>query len=424
MFQRSAWTSLFISLLAMLFCFQTDVSATGDPVPVAELTAAPALTKITLINTPGFDDEFNHYAWSVAVFNEKLYVGTWNMEDDYGDISHGAKVYRYLDDGSQWENVVENGLGDISNFGIRMLIPFMGENGTEALYGTTMNVNGLEVWRSETGDFGDWQRVVGGDSQYPNGFGRAFNQSGRAMAVYEIDGKKWLYLGAMAVGGGQIWRTADGFIWQKVTDARRLGLKGMPLAMATMCVYQDDPGKPAALFVGTWGVLGFNVIKTYDGVNFQKVATGGLGNLLNEGITKMIPFQGRLWLLTINYVQGFDVYASGTGVISGNADWQKVATKGFTDPGNVYAWDGAVYTHASGEKRLYIGTNNPYNAFYLYSVTEDFRWAAEVGGTEGNYPNGLGDPYLFALRTLAVYQGKLIMGSAANIRPARVWMAE
>ncbi len=384
-----------------------------------------ALSDIELISEPGFSETYNRYAWSMTVFKNRLYVGTWNTSGPtFHKISHGTQVLRYTG-GTEWETVLDGGLNNTDNTGLRTMIvwddPDDDPDKGPAIYGTTMNeVDGLEVWRTFDGD--DWEAVVGGDAPYPNGFdaGRE-NDSGRGMAIFNAQGKQWLYLGTHRRKGAEIWRTDDGITWEKVADASSLGLSKRTVAMATMCVFQDDPDKTPALFIGTWGLYGFDVIKTYDGIHFEIVATRGIHKKTNKGATKLIAFDGKLWVLCVNYIDGFDIYTAGPGVIDGNEDWELYATNGLTDNRNNYAWNAIVYDNGTGP-RLYIGTFNLRHGCMLYSINSDLEYAVEVG-TGSEYPNGLVDAIMYGARSFAIYNNELVIGLASLRSQTTVWTA-
>ena len=128
------------------------------------------------------------------------------------------------------------------------------------------------------------------------------------------------------------------------------------------------------------------------------------------------------------FLEGFDVYASYPGrAIEGNDDWELVVTRGFTDRLNSYAWNAIVYPadDDGGEiagSRLYIGTFNLFRGFTLYSITADEEWAVEVG-PGSTVRNGIWTPLNYGVRTLEIWEGKLIIGCAGMFKPTDVWMA-
>ena len=409
-------------------------------------SADPALSgfeKIT--DEEGFGNSMNIYAWSMEIFGSDIYVGTlnllkpsfnldreWDFDSQVGllpDITTGTEVFRY--DGSQWQQVVDGGLGDRFNIGLRKMIIWHDDSNRPVIYGTTCNpIAGLEVWRTYDGE--NWEVVVGVSAPdpdqgiYGNGFtaGRK-NFSGRGMTIFkDPSDQEWLYLGTLKANGGEIWRTANGVNWEKVADADSIegpdSAVSQPIAISDMMVYDDGGGD--ALFVGTWGLGGLSVYKSYNGEDFVKVASGGIIDPDNLGVHKLITFQGRLWLLGENYDTGFPAFVSKLGkTIDSNDDWELVATGGFTNPDNRYAWQGQVYDNGSGE-RLYIGTTNPEVGAHLYSVTQDGQWAVEMG-TEDT-PPGWGNPDTRGIRTMSIWEGKLVLGTTGVDKGIDVYLAE
>src|SRR3972149_3677948 len=140
------------------------------------------LTDIRQINKDGFNIESNKYAFSMAVFKGSLYVGTLNIEKLPGmwnfftgastkKVTDGAEVWRYDADGT-WTRVVNKGLGDRLNLGLRKMVVIK-----DCLYGVTANHDeGMEVWR--TCDGIDWKRTAIG------GVGDKQNTSGRGLGFF------------------------------------------------------------------------------------------------------------------------------------------------------------------------------------------------------------------------------------------------
>jgi len=423
---------------------------------VTEPTASPALGDFDDINTAGFGDMDNRYSWSMVKFKDHIYVGTWNLVTPMSffqlvlgyffpgflnGVSYGTEVWRYDEGifGNSWTRVVNNGLGDRDNVGLRKMVvwddPDDSPDRGPAIYGTTINlVDGLEVWRSFDGT--KWEIVVGRGASIGPGFGYGpANESGRGMVALG----DYLYMGVMRVEGGQIWRTANGTDWELVTSVAQLDGNWFgwfhtfgSLAMADMCLFDDDGDGVEELFVGTWRIFGFSVYK-YDPSSdvWSRVAESGMGKWSNIGVHQLVPFNGRLWILTVNFGEAFDVFASNpvdpAAGITSNADWELVLTRGFTDTGNYYAWNGIVYPVGENgeelpESRLFVGTFCLDRGFYLYSVTKDGEWAVEVG-RGSRVPNGISTSLNYGARTFEIYEGKLVIGCAGMLKGTDVYLA-
>jgi hypothetical protein len=127
-------------------------------------------------STNGFGDNENIYAWGMEVFNDSLFVGTFNAKGSFMILkpgtkkdmrllmaeamlrqkSEGCEVWKTFD-GMQWIQVVgdetllgmdgvANGFGDVNNSGIRSISTHT-VNSEETLFIGTMNhVTGCEIW--------------------------------------------------------------------------------------------------------------------------------------------------------------------------------------------------------------------------------------------------------------------------------------
>ena len=89
-------------------------------------------TFTTQENTDGFGDVNNSGIYAMAVFNSKLYAGTYNS-------TTGAEVWQY--DGTTWTQSNADGFGDDGNVGVYSLTTY-----NSKLYATTENLSGAEVW--------------------------------------------------------------------------------------------------------------------------------------------------------------------------------------------------------------------------------------------------------------------------------------
>jgi hypothetical protein len=436
---------------------ETIPGAEESSVPhlVTEATASRYLSSISQINYDGFDGILllcdNFYSFSMVNFEGTIYVGTWNLRErlyslydlfillfdpsvSHQDMSNGAEIWRYEGGllGRTWDKVVDGGLGDRYNMGVREMTvwddPDDSPDRGPAIFATTYNAkHGCEIWRSFNGT--SWEVVVGRGADLGPGFGFGDgNDSGRALAAMG----DYVYAGVMRANGGQIWRSANGSDWEYVTSCQDLERSSFwinfigSMAMSDMRLFDDDNDGVEELFVGTWRLFGFSVYRYDPDTNkWSNVAMYGIKNWSTSGVSKLVPFNGRLWILTINYLQGFDVYASNptnpAAGIRSNADWELVATKGFNDVGNYYSWSGIVYPVGSnGEElsnsRLFIGSFCLDRGFYLYSVTKSGEWAIEAS-------RGYDNPNNYGVRSMSILDGYLILGTAGMVTGTQVYRA-
>ena len=132
----------------------------------------------TLVRDDGFSDK-NNWFDHLFEFQGKLYAGLghWVCDDPDCNTGHsnGGEVWR-SSDGTTWNQVVSGGFGDTANAEVQVFTAFADQLYAGTWSGTS--TQGLEIWRSATGDQGTWSQVVS------NGFNDAGNQTVLAFAVH------------------------------------------------------------------------------------------------------------------------------------------------------------------------------------------------------------------------------------------------
>jgi hypothetical protein len=139
----------------------------------------------------GFGNPNNHAAYSAAVFNNWLYVGTMNWRE-------GCEIWRT--DGDIWEKVVGGGCSIDFGFGDdkdgferdiyawEMNVFSDTISGTEHLYVGTFNIAGCELWRTINGN--NWTCLIGENGILKRGFNkvllplRTHNYGVRRMEIF------------------------------------------------------------------------------------------------------------------------------------------------------------------------------------------------------------------------------------------------
>jgi len=383
-----------MKLMVIIAALLVGASAVGGDVLDTE-----TLTGVRQINRDGFGGDANKYSFSMAAFGDALYVGTLNLKNMGGMfnffaglpakyVTEGAEVWRY-DRSGEWTRVVEGGLGDRANIGVRKMAAI-----GKCLYGVTANHNsGMEVWR--TCDGYDWEVVV------DDGFGEPKNTSGRGLGWF--DG--YIYVGVEnRSDGAQLWRSRDGDDWEKAADQ---GL-GDP-ANVWVSDFAEFNGR---LYMGTLNITGgMELFSTRDGRHFERHMTGGGDKRTNMAGMKLITFNGRLLVSTMDFFNGFDLYSSEDGV-----DFSRIMANGYNDDHNAYLWQMEVYNG-----RLYAGTYYhklpwPNGAFHLYSSADGEDWVVED-------VTGFGNPFHYGVRSMSVYDGNLIVGTASPRYGTKVFAA-
>lgn len=368
---RGAWRLLSLALV----CGTLAWSAA----PAAAQSCTPSFRQV---NTGGFGERHNLYAWSMQEFQGKLYVGTLNNVD-------GPQIWRF--DGSSWEKVHSRPFASTGNTGFRSMIVF-----NDKLYAASVNeTQGAELWR--TADGVQWEMVASGGLGTPN------NTSFRGLTKFG----QWLYMGTQnqSGSGSQLWRSRNGTNWSPVNQD---GFGDTTNESAhSIAVFQSQ------LYVGTTNTQRMQILRSSDGVNFERVVGAGAAVPAGFGIAgttntqHLYAYNKRLYVGTGNLSAGFSVFRTADGVT-----YQKVAAGGAGDPDNFFAWRFFAF-----ENKLWLGTGN-FNVTggeggsVLRSADGLTNWQTLVGKNGSYYSYGFDKVLNWGIRTLAEYNGKLYIGTA------------
>jgi hypothetical protein len=126
----------------------------------------------------GFGDNHNVYAWTMSVFHDTLYVGTYNVIKEYIPVSFGK--------------MFQNKKGGIAFWVGSDMLKKKGD--------------GCEIWKTVDGT--NWVQVVGNETMGPgNGFGDINNNGARSIAIYQMNNEDALIIGTSnAMTGCEIWK--------------------------------------------------------------------------------------------------------------------------------------------------------------------------------------------------------------------------
>jgi hypothetical protein len=293
----------------------------------------------------GFGQASNTAIDHLLEFNGQLYAGT------AGDGESGGEVWR--SDGLNWTRVVSQGFGDPTNGEILRLAVF-----SDTLYASAWSytsTHGAEIWRSSTGDPGDWTRVVA------NGFNGDANNA-VAPSFESFNGH--LYAGTLnTTTGGQVWRTTNGTTWAQV-NANGFGTANnravSALAAFKGYLYAGTVG-------GAAGVTGAEVwrCQVCDGSDWTKVVNNGFGDSATYRAPALEVLGSDLYFVVGNNTTGMEVWRTSDGT-----SWEQVGFAGFGDTNNSTSyWDNSV---AVFDGSLYVGTVNSVSGgevwLYLHKV--------------------------------------------------------
>jgi tripartite motif-containing protein 71 len=288
--------------------------------------------------TGGFNDSANKGIDHLAEFKGNLYAGTWT------DKGTGGQLWR-SSNGTGWSPVMTGGFGDPTNGEVYHLAAF-----NDTLYATTWSyttTHGLEVWRSATGNGGEWTKVAS------NGFGDSHNQA----ATLEVFNGR-LYAGtfngsgANPANGGQVWRTSNGTDWEPVNTGGFGQISNW--AVSSFAVFENY------LYAG---VLGWDSVHNFpggqqvwrcaqcDGSDWALVADGAFGHTNPRDVGALISSDDALYAVTDDYAAGMGVWRTTNGTA-----WAQINLDGFGNSNNY----GPYFDHSVTifNDILYVGTTN------------------------------------------------------------------
>lgn len=284
------------------------------------------------VNINSFNTPENSHATSMEVFNDGLYVGVFNEE--------GGEIW-LTGDGTSWDQVNIASFG-LDNDCVRVMSTFAPYGSNQHLYIGTDNKKGTQVWITSNGI--DWLLLE------ENGFGDENNTSIYCMGIF----KNYLYLGTVnQQSGTQVWMTKGGITWTKAnTDGFGYNSNRASYSMCTLKDY---------LYVGTVNHLtGTQVWRTSDGVTWQQSNVDGFGDPANSASYCMAVFKSRLYVGTGNVVA--QVWRTEDGVI-----WEQANLDGFGDSDNRRVHSLIVF-----DDYLYAGTGNKKGTeIWKYKASEE-----------------------------------------------------
>jgi len=174
-------------------------------------------------NKGGFGNPDNSGAWSIKEFKDYLYVGTMNW--DFSDQG-GCEIWR-SQDGLHWEQVVDHGFKPLMSNNEKKAVntyAWIMEVFQDELYMGTFNSRlplrnddgtGCQLWK--TSDGANWNKVPlpNGENGYQDGFGEKENYGIRRMTVFNDE----LYVGIASSffhdHASEIWKF-DGITWTPI----------------------------------------------------------------------------------------------------------------------------------------------------------------------------------------------------------------
>jgi hypothetical protein len=287
----------------------------------------------TQVTVPGFDSIYganNAIVFDMFVFKDQLYAGTgyWTNTDSAGQIWRSAE-------GTEWSLVAADGLDDPNNLGFTTFASFNG-----MIYAAALNgAEGAEIWRSTTGNEGDWHQVVA------EGFG-----GGPAYFIITsltmFKGQLYATVEATPGTGAQVWRTSNGVDWTLVSED----------GFGDVNNYQTGASVVfgGRLYVTTRNdATGAQLWRTMDGVTWEQVVGDGFGDINNVKIESLAVSNGALYAAANNPVSGVELWRS-----TDDVNWVQINADGFGESSIfVSLWsNGTTVFHGN----LVIGSSGPF----------------------------------------------------------------
>jgi hypothetical protein len=287
--------------------------------PAEALTPLKRVGDFTQVLWSGYDNPNNAYVLDTVEFNGYLYMGTICSPASQmysGSSDSGGEIWRSKD-GAEWERVGSPGLGNTKNFAIHL------SRFKNRLYAATINgEEGLEIWASSDGQ--SFEKMASG------GFGDKENTDPSIPLVFK---DRLIVCTSNVKNGMEIWVSTDGKKFDRVVQG---GLGDTGNTGSSVMSY-DETGVTfqGRLYVGTSNPnKGGEIWRTEDGLQWERVASGGLGNVENTSLTPNLVFQGQLYAESMN-TKGMDVFRSSDGT-----NWERVVENGFGrgENNNIYGF--------------------------------------------------------------------------------------
>lgn len=158
----------------------------------------------------GLGEARNYVGLSAEVFNGNLYIGTGKS---ITSTLPGCEIWRTAD-GLAWTKVISDGFGNPGCYNVSSLAAFQGNlYAGLGVFDLGAGVNpGGEVWRCSTAsgcDEGtDWTRLTMKGFNNPNNYN---------IGALMVSGSYLYAVAYNSTTGIEVWRTADGANWERVS---------------------------------------------------------------------------------------------------------------------------------------------------------------------------------------------------------------
>jgi hypothetical protein len=272
------------------------------------------------------------------------------------------------------------------------------------LYGVTANhFTGFDVWRTRDGE--NWEAVA------ERGFRNRRNTSGRGLAAF----RGYLYVGTEnRTRGAQIWRREIDSQGEFTPSGEweRIALHGLGdranVWFSDFVVYGDH------LYTGTLKIGGMQLWRT-DGTDFERIFDNGYDNPLNTGAMKLTLYRDRLYIGTMDWFQGFDVFASADTLDHYTDENPEIPFVKVLEDDRKGRWSPYMWYMQEYDGKLYAGAFRLVGGFKLFSSTDGENFELETD-------DSFGCPDQYGVRSMEVFKDRLMIGTAtiANEKSCKI----
>lgn len=417
---------LLLCTVALLIPALAGAAPGAGPTTARSFCWSPQLTQIAAGGIGNYPDSWqNSYPWSMTRFNGDLYVATGRvgctsavMSLMTGPMGGGAGLP--LPGGTAPPQITE----------------FLSKDAMsvtdDAKYAAFNDVTRAEIYRYHCGT---WERVFHAPMipSYLQGPGAPYMAAAiggfRGMTVMtDRNGERAMYAAAggfsFAAQQPLMMRSTDGVHWTEVYAPQDMGRESRAVFTHHGKIYVGVgyAGLGLPVKAGAWASDEPTNLASWKPVlEFPSL------DPTNTNVVSFATYFGRLYVGTENKA-GFQVWRSKVTDPAGNADWKRVVSGGAGDPMNGWAgtmkvFNGMLYVGSMSVPGI-TGAPAP-NGFDLIRLTPWDTWQLVVGdprtiatgtGTKAvtpvsGRPSGFGNPLNLYCWSLAVFNGRLYLGS-------------
>ncbi len=305
----------------------------------AQVFRSPDGVNWSAVTVPGFGNTHDIAPPAIldfVVFNTRLYASTGR--------GNASQIWR-TQNGTIWAPMDVTGFSDPDNVDITSLVVYSGK----IFAGVANQVNGVQIWRSFTGDNNTWEKVApavpGTDPASVTGFA-VFGGALHAAVDSDAPAQIWRSYGGEA--GNWTTIVSDGF---GNSDTTATG------GMAVFAGY---------LYVGAGNTVnGAQLWRTNDGAMWEQVINPGFGDPNNQKIDMVYVFQNQLYVSVNDAGTGIKLWRSSDG-----STWERANQDGFGDSNN----SGTNYSNAVANflNHFYVGTANSIDGGELWRMQQPY----------------------------------------------------